>query len=100
MVACGKGLHAVRIFALVMIPTVHLERCGRDDCAEWLTLLNPQGLSGTSAFCFANGTYIHRRWKRMKKRNRKRVANAVMVIIIALIVFAAVYFVGRLRGWF
>lgn len=36
----------------------------------------------------------------MKKRNRKRVANAVMVIIIALIVFAAVYFVGRLRGWF
>lgn len=36
----------------------------------------------------------------MKKRTRKRAANAVMVGIIALIACAAVYFVGRLRGWF
>ena len=36
----------------------------------------------------------------MKKRNRKRAANAVMVALIVLIACAAVYFVGRLRGWF
>ena len=78
----------------------HLKRCGRDDCAEWLTLLNPYGLGGSSAFCFADGARVYRRWKRMKKRTRKRAANAVMVVIIALIVCAAVYFVGRLRGWF
>ena len=36
----------------------------------------------------------------MKKRTRKRAANAVMVVLIVLIVCAAVYFVGKLRGWF
>ncbi len=36
----------------------------------------------------------------MKKRTRKRAANAVMVALIVLIACAAVYFVGRLRGWF
>ena len=36
----------------------------------------------------------------MKKQTRKRAANAVMVIIIALIALAAVVFVGKLRGWF
>ena len=36
----------------------------------------------------------------MKKRTRKRAANAVMVALIALIACAAVYFVGKLRGWF
>lgn len=36
----------------------------------------------------------------MNRKQRKRAANAVMVVIIVLIATAGIYFVGQLRGWF
>lgn len=36
----------------------------------------------------------------MNRKQRKRAANAVMVVIIVLIAATGIYFVGQLRGWF
>ena len=35
----------------------------------------------------------------MKKRQKRRIANAVMVAIILAVIAAGIAFVGNLRGW-
>lgn len=35
----------------------------------------------------------------MRKRMKRRMANAAMIAVILLLIAAGLYFVGKLRGW-